>query len=116
MYCHVASVQVPISPVHMIEPAMEENYLTVLPDKLLPGRSADDASVAYNWSHYQHPFYEPVPPVALVYEAPLAPQYIWPQVPQCESAWPQTSLGLASVLCPEVWREANLWLLAHAEY
>ena len=28
---------------------MEENYLTVLPDKLPLGRSADDASAAYNW-------------------------------------------------------------------
>ena len=38
-----------VSPVHMIEPVMEENYLTVLPDKLLSGRSTDDASVADNW-------------------------------------------------------------------
>ena len=26
-----------VSPVHMIEPVMEENYPTVLPDKLAPG-------------------------------------------------------------------------------
>ncbi len=43
------SVQVPVSSVRMIEPVMEENYLPVLPDKLQPGRLADDAPVAHNW-------------------------------------------------------------------
>ena len=38
-----------VSLVRMIEPVTEENYLTVRPDKLPPGRSADDASVADNW-------------------------------------------------------------------
>jgi len=37
-----------VSPVHVIEPVMEENYLTVLPDKLLSRKSASAAFAADN--------------------------------------------------------------------
>ncbi len=38
-----------VSPAHVIEQTTVENYLTVVLDKLSPGRSAGDASVADSW-------------------------------------------------------------------